>query len=195
MRLVNELFQIMNSKEPISWSDEDDGTGNPIGLRDKVNTSHGLTLNKFAKQYGVSVESLKNASGLPSGDSIPQPGTLLLIDRLQILESICGYFRTWKSQVTSLNGFTKKQKQEMFITHWLYDDLRRTCLGMVGVVRQYVTRTDRRWVPRRFSQDPIESLFGQIRGLCGSNTSMNTIDVDMGIDEIRSLILQKHGVN
>ena len=79
-----ELFQIMNSKEPISWSDEDDGTGNPIGLRDKVNTSHGLTLNKFAKQYGVSVESLKNASGLPSGDSIPQPGTLLLIDRLEI---------------------------------------------------------------------------------------------------------------
>ena len=83
----------------------------------------------------------------------------------------------------------------MFITHWLYDDLRRTCVGMVGVVRQYVPRTDRRWVPRRFSQDPIESLFGQIRGLSGSNNSMNTIDVDMGISEIRSLILSKYNIH
>ena len=66
---------------------------------------------------------------------------------------------------------------------------------MVGVVRQNVTKTDRRWVPRRFSQDPIESLFGQIRSLAGSNTSMNTIDVDMGISEIRSLILQKCNVH
>ena len=197
MRLVNELFQIMNSKEPITWSDEDDGTGTgtPIGLRDKLNTSQGLTLNSFSNRYGVSVTSLKSVSGLPKGNSVPQPGTLLLIDRLQILESICEYFRTWKSHVTNLNGFSNTQKQEMFITHWLYDDLRRTCLGMVGVVRQYVPRTDRRWVPRRFSQDPIESLFGQIRGLSGSNNSMNTIDVDMGISEIRSLILQKYNVH
>lgn len=194
MRLVNELFQIMNSEEPITWSNEDDGTGTPIGLRDKLNTSSGLCLNSFAKRYGVSVTTLKIVSGLPSGDSVPQPDTLLLIDRLQILESICGYFRDWKTQVDQLNGFTRKQKQTMFLTHWLYDDLRRTCLGMIGVVRQHVPLSNRRWVPRRFSQDPIEHLFGQIRGLCGSNTSMNTIDVDLGIDEIRSLILSKYNV-
>ena len=166
----------------------------PIGLRDKLDTSHGWSLNAFSKRYGVSVSSLKIVSGLPHGESVPQPGTLLYIDRLQRLEVICDYFRTWKSHVDELDGYTQTQRKEMFITHWLNDDLRRTCLGMVGVVRQYVTKTDRRWVPRRFSQDPIENLFGQIRGLSGGNTSMNTIDVDMGICEIRSLILQKNNV-
>ena len=195
MRLVNELFQIMNSKEPFTWTAEDDGTGTPIGLRDKIDTSHNLSLNAFSKRYGVSVHSLKQASGLPHGHSVPDPNSLLIIDRLQILEDICDYFRQWKSRVTELHGYTKSQKQSMFITHWLYDDLRRTCMGMVGVVKQYVTHSDRRWVPRRFSQDPIESLFGQIRGLSGSNVSMNTVDVDMGIHEIRSLIFQKYHVH
>ena len=82
----------------------------------------------------------------------------------------------------------------MFITHWLYDDLRRTCVGVVGAIRQNVPRTNRRWILRRFSQDPIESLFGQIRSLSGSNVTMNTVDVDLGISEIRSLILQKYKV-
>ena len=196
MRMVNELFQIMNCKEPITWTSEDDGTGTntPIGLRDKVDTSHGLTLNKLSNKYGVSVQSLKRVTGLPHGHSSPQPNSVLLIDRLQTLENICEYFRVWKTEVDSVNDLTKSQKQAMFITHWLYDDLRRTCVGIVGVIRQNVPRTNRRWVLRRFSQDPIESLFGQIRSLSGSNVSMNTIDVDLGISEIRALILQKHKV-
>ena len=41
MGMVNELFEIMNSKEPITWSEEDDGTGTPIGVRYKLDTSHG----------------------------------------------------------------------------------------------------------------------------------------------------------
>ena len=68
---------------------------------------------------------------------------------------------------------SKSQKQAMFITHWLYDDLRRTCVGIVGVIKQNVPGTDRRWVLRKFSQDPIESLFGSIRSLSGSNVTMN----------------------
>ena len=38
LEIGDELFQIMNSKVPITWSDEDDGTGTNtvIGLRDKV---------------------------------------------------------------------------------------------------------------------------------------------------------------
>lgn len=68
MRMVNEIFQIMNCREPITWTPEDDGTGRePIGLRDKVNTSHGLTLNSISKKYGVSVETLKSISGLRHG--------------------------------------------------------------------------------------------------------------------------------
>ena len=50
MKNVNELFQIMNCKEPITWTSEDDGTGTPIGLRDKLDTCHGLTLNSFSKR-------------------------------------------------------------------------------------------------------------------------------------------------
>ena len=36
MGLANELFNVMNCKEPVTWSDELDNSGQPIGLRDKV---------------------------------------------------------------------------------------------------------------------------------------------------------------
>ena len=195
MRLVNELFQIMNSREPISWTEEDDGTGTPIGLRDKLDTTHNLTLSAYSDKYGVSIKTLKTVTGLPHSHSAPEPNSVIFIDRLKILEDICQYFRVWKESITNLNQFSKAEKQCMFISHWLYDDLRRTCLGMVGVVRQNIPKTKRRWVPRRFSQDPIESLYSQIRGLSGSNNSMNTIDVDMGISEIRALIFSKFHVH
>ena len=79
----------------------------------------------------------------------------------------------------------------MFITHWLYDDLRRTCYSVVELLNHYVKGTDRVWVLRRFTQDPIESLFGQIRNLNGSNTNLDRIGVDHGFSEIRSKCLKK----
>ena len=183
---VNELFKIMNSKRPITWTEENDLDGVVIGLRDKLDTTHGFTLNFFSKEYGVSVKTLMEVSGLPSGDSVPAHGSVLVIDRLKRLKEIADYFKSWKEQIDGLQGFTKQQKSRMFITHWLYTDLRRTCYSIVELMTHYVTRSSRRWVLRRFTQDPIESLFGQMRNLAGSNTNLHKVSVDLGMSEIRS---------
>ena len=169
---VNELFQIMNSKEAFTWSDEIDASGEVIGLRDKLDTTHGFSLNWFSKKYGVSVKTLMESSDLPSGSSVPAHGSMLVIDRTKRLLKIAEYFKTWKQSVDGLNGFTKSQRSKIFITHWLYDDLRRTCYSMVELLNHYVKNSSRSWVPRRFTQDPIESLFGQIRSLSGSNVNI-----------------------
>ena len=188
---VNELFQIMNnSKRPITWTEEKDPGGVVIGLRDKLNTTRGLKLNYFSKEYGVSVKELMRISGLPSGDSVPVHGSVLIIDRLQRLKEIADYFKTWKEQVDGLQGYTKQQKSRMFITHWLYTDLRRTCYSVIELMTHYVTRSSRRWILRRFTQDPIESLFGQIRNLAGSNKNLHRVSVDLGISEIRATCLK-----
>ena len=183
---VNELFKIMNGKMPITWTESNDPDGVVIGLRDKLNTNHGMTLNWFSKKYGVSIKTLIEASGLTSGDSVPARGSVLIIDRLKRLKDIADYFKTWKEQIDRLDGYTKTERSRMFITHWLYTDLRRTCYSVVELMNHYVTRSSRRWVLRRFTQDPIESLFGQIRSLAGSNTNLDRISVDLGMSEIRS---------
>ena len=135
----------------------------------------------------MSVDTLISSSGLPSGDSVPPHGSLLIIDRLQRLVDIANYFKTWKQQVNNLHGFTKTQRSKMFLTHWLYTDLRRTCYGVVECMRHYITsESSRCWLFRRFTQDPIESLFGQIRSLCGSNINLDRLGVDIGMSEIRA---------
>ena len=118
----------MNSREPITWTEEKDSHGEVIGLKDKLDTTHGFTLNWFSKKYGISVKTMMETSGLPSGDSIPPHGSILIIDRLGRLLKIADYFKTWKENVDTLPGFTKSQRSGMFITHWLYTDLRRTCI-------------------------------------------------------------------
>ena len=64
----------MNCRVPVTWTKDDDGTGQPIGLRDKVDTTKDLTLNRWADHYGVRVEALMQASGLENGKSKPDPG-------------------------------------------------------------------------------------------------------------------------
>ena len=183
---VNELFQMMNSKEPFTWTDEQDSNGVTIGLKDKLDTSHGFSLNWFSEKYGVSVKTMMESSGLPSGSSVPAHGSELIIDRTQRILDIAGYFNAWKQQVDGLHHHTKSQRQKMFITHWLYDDLRRTCYSMVELLNHYVKNSSRTWVPRRFTQDPIESLFGKIRSLAGSNINLDRFGVDCGMSEARS---------
>ena len=189
---VNELFQIMNGKKPITWTESNDPHGVVIGLRDQLDTTHGFTLNWFSKQYGVSVKTLMESSGLPNGSSIPAHGSVLIIDRLKRLKEIADYFKTWKEQIDTLHGYTKAQRSRMFITHWLYTDLRRTCYSTIELMNHYVTKSSRRWVLRRFTQDPIESLFGQLRSLAGSNTNLDRTTVDLGMSEIRSSGLKVH---
>ena len=188
---ANEIFQIMNSTEPITWTDELDSTGTPIGLRDKLDLRHGFTLNWFSKKYGVRVESLIQTSGLPSGDSIPPPDSVLIIDRLQRLVTCANYFKGWKHEVDALPGYTKEQLKTMFISHWLYTDLRRTCYSIVELMRHYVSNSSRCWLLRRFTQDPIESLFGTLRTSAGSNSNLDRTSVDFGMSERRAKCFKK----
>ena len=183
---ANELFQIMNSREPFTWTEDKDSNGDIIGLKDKLDTNHKFNLNWFSEKYGVSVEYLITMSGLPSGTSVPAVGSELIINRTERLLDIADYFNTWKQQVDSLHQYSKSQRQRMFITHWLYDDLRRTCYSMIELLNHYVKNSSRRWVPRRFTQDPIESLFGKIRSLAGSNINLDRFGVDCGMSESRS---------
>ena len=188
---VNELFQIMNSHEPFTWTEHIDDNGDIIGLKDKLDTSHGFSLNWFSKKYGMSVKTLKDASGLPSGESVPEVGSTLIIDRPKRLLEIAAYFKTWKEDVDGMNQYTKTQQSKMFITHWLYDDLRRTCYSMHELLHHYVKNSSRSWSPHRFTQDPIESLFGQVRSLAGSNIHLDRVAVDHGFAEVRSMGLKK----
>jgi len=62
---------------------------------------------------------------------------------------------------------------------------------MVELLDHYVKHSSRRWVPRRFTQDPIESLFGKIRSLAGSNINLDRFGVDCGMSEARSKCLKQ----
>ena len=53
---------------------------------------------------------MKKASGLPSGDSVPEPGSLLLIDRTQVLIDIADHFRQWKNSIDEIEGVSKKER-------------------------------------------------------------------------------------
>ena len=183
---------IMNGKVPITWSDEDDGTGTPIGLRDKCDTNQQppLTLRGFAKRYGVSLQYLKDISGLPDANSVPTPGSLLLVDRLQRLTSVAKWFQDWKKSVDATPGLKKSEKAAMFITPTTYGAILKVCYGTVGLVKMYVTRSDRCWVLRRLNQDPLESTFGQLRSGSGSNTDMDVRQVNSGMGSIRALGLK-----
>ena len=98
-------------------------------------------------------------------------GKLLLLDRPSILLGIADHFKKWKMRCSD-----KKQ----FITDVLYDDTQRLCHSVVELINKHIPHTKRRWILRRFSQDPVESAFGQIRDLAGSNEHMHTSDIENG---------------
>ena len=136
------------------------------------------------------MDHLKEVSGLPHPYSRPKAGTLLLVDRLQRLLSVEKYFREWKTEVNAKN-VSKKEKEAMFLTPCTYDAVRRLCLGVVDMCRKFLPRSARRWSLRTFTQDPLESTFGQCRSGSGSHADMNIKDVHAGIGKIRHLGMHK----
>lgn len=93
--------------------------------------------------------------------------------------AISKWFRDWEEWIQNLPDLTQVQKNRLFITHQLHTDLQRTCHSMHDMMIEYVSgNPNRRWVPHRFSQDPLESFFGEIRQSGGGNTDScrNTVD-------------------
>ena len=65
------------------------------------------------------------------------------------------------------------------------------CYSMTELMREHATGSKRRWVFRRFNQDPLESVFDQVRDLCGSNADMDRVEVDRGMSELKVKGLKK----
>ena len=99
---------------------------------------------------------------------------------------ISKWFSDWEMWIRSLPDLTRTEKQRMFITHQLHGDLQRTCNSMHDIMYEYVNgNVNRKWIPKRFSQDPVESFFSEIRQSAGGNTDACREHVDMCVSRKR----------
>ena len=136
------------------------------------------TLHSISSQYGISISYLEDLTGFKRGVIVPE-GTIIRFNRPDRWIVISEWFSDWERWIISLPDLTKSQKSTMFITHQLHGDLQRTCNSMYDIVNTYVKgNVRRRWVPKRFSQDPLESFFSEIRQSGGGNTDACRESVD-----------------
>ena len=147
-----ELLQLNNSTKPITWC--------PVnGLDDVVEGNGRFTLHWISKLYGISISHLEDITGMTRGQIIPV-GMKIQFNRPDRWIVIAKWFSDWENWISNLPDLTKSQKSRMFITHQLHGDLQRTCNSMYDIFQVYVVgNVNRKWVPRRFSQDPLESFF------------------------------------
>ena len=158
-------------KKPISWSEEH-------GLDDIVEGTGRFNLQYISKTYGVNISYLEGITGIRRGDLIPV-GMKIRFNRPNRWLVISKWFSDWEGWVNSLPDLSRSQKSRMFITHQLHGDLQRTCHSMYDMIHEYVEgNVNRRWVPVRFSQDPLESFFSEIRQSGGGNTDGCRAQVD-----------------
>lgn len=167
-----ELLQLNNSKVPIKWT-------HAYGLDTVVWGNGRYTLNWLSKLHGVSIHFLtEKYPDLKAGDAIPC-GKMIRFNKPKRWLAIAKWFREWEEWIQSLPDLTQTQKNRLFITHQLHTDLQRTCHAMHDMMYEYVSgNPNRRWVPHRFSQDPLESFFSEIRQSGGGNTDScrNAVD-------------------
>ena len=157
-----ELLQLNNSEKPITWSAE-------VGLDDVVKGTGKFNLKWISSQYGVNISHLETITGIERNMNIPD-GVTVRFNRPQRWIEISKWFSNWENWIKSLPDMTRGQKSKMFITHQLHGDLQRTCHSMYDIIHEYVEGDiNRRWVPKRFSQDPLESFFSEIRQSGGGN--------------------------
>lgn len=132
--------------------------------------------------------------GISRKDLIPK-GMKIRFNRPNRWLVISKWFSDWKKWIDSLPDLTRSEKSKMFITHQLHGDLQRTCHSMYDMMHEYVKgNTNRRWVPMRFSQDPLESFFSEIRQSGGGNTDSCRESVDRFIRHKRIKCLDKHSL-
>jgi hypothetical protein len=166
-----ELLQLNNSVIPISWNETD-------GISDVVVGNGKFTLQDISNDYGVSILFLEIHTGIRRGEFVPE-GMKITFDRTSRWLAIAKWFSDWEDWIISLPDLTRAQKQRMFITHQLHGDLQRTCNSMHDIIHHYVVgNVNRRWIPKRFSQDPVESFFSQIRQSAGGNVDTCRKHVD-----------------
>ena len=134
----------------------------------------------------MSIAHLEEITGLNRNDIIPK-GFKIRFNRPNRWIAISEWFSDWERWIISLPDLTRSQKSRMFITHQLHHgDLQRTCHSMYDIINEYVSgNTRRRWVPRRFSQDPLESFFSEIRQSGGGSVDSYREHIDRFVEHDR----------
>ena len=173
-----ELLQLNNSTKPITWTPEH-------GLDDVYVGTGKFTLTWITKLYGISLSHLEDITGMRRTQIIPK-GMKIRFNRPNRWIAISKWFANWETWITNLPDLTRQEKARMFITHQLHGDLQRTCNSMYDIMHEYVKgNVRRRWVPKRFSQDPLESLFSEIRQSGGGSTDSYRECVDRVVQKKR----------
>ena len=129
------------------------------------------SLNWISELHGISVEYLCTLYPelTPPGRKIPQ-GTIIRFNRPDRWLVIADWFSKWDKWVRGLPDVTRTEQNRMFITHQLHNDLQRTCHSMYDIVQEYIVgNPNRKWIPRAFSQDVLESFFAEVRQSAGGN--------------------------
>ena len=166
-----ELLQLNNSVKPITWSHD-------LGLDDVVTGTGKFTLHWISRVYGISISHLESITRMRRDEIVPR-GMIIRFNRPDRWIVISKWFSDWESWISNLPDLTRSQKSKMFITHQLHGDLQRTCNSMYDIIHTYVEgNVRRRWVPKRFSQDPVESFFSEVRQSGGGNTDSCREHVD-----------------
>ena len=121
-----------------------------------------------------------------SRDVLIPEGKIIRFNRPKRWISIAKWFSDWENWISTLPNLTRSQKSRMFITHQLHGDLQRTCHSMYDIIHTYVKGNVRReWVPKRFSQDTVESFFSEIRQSGGGNTDSCREHIDRFVQNTR----------
>ena len=189
---------------PITWSKED-------GLDTVIKGNGTWTLNWISKLHGISVDHLESITGLihiitlfvhhntytlfitgyKRDVSIPK-GHVIRFNKPKRWLTIAKWFGEWENWIRGLPNLNRTQQNRLFITHQLNTDLQRTCHSMYDLMHEYVNgNVNRKWVPKRFSQDILESFFSEIRQSGGGNTDSCRAHVNSGVRRKRFQIIEK----
>ena len=145
-----------------------------------------FTLNFVSRLHGISVEYLLSLYPTLSRETPIPHGKIIRFNKPKRWLVIAKWFDDWEKWIRSLTFLTRTQQNKLFITSQLHNDLQMTCHAMHDMIHEYVVgNLHRNWVPRRFSQDPLESFFGQIRQSAGGNVDCTRQVVDRNIRKQR----------
>jgi len=144
------------------------------------------TLNFISRLHGVSIEHLLSLYPTLSRDESIPVGKTIRFNKPQRWLVISKWFADWEDWIRTHTQLSRTQQNRLFITHQLHTDLQRTCHSMYNIIKHYVEgNPNRRWVPRRFSQDVLESFFSEVRQSAGGNADTCRSHVDSQVQRKR----------
>lgn len=101
------------------------------------------------------------------------------------------YFEEWEAAVNARPGnFSRKQKEQMKLSHQTVDGLKLTSVSVAAVVRKLLDAGAPFVMTSHLNQDPLEQLFGHCRHKGGSNDNPNVLEACNSINNIRSVNTQ-----